>query len=189
MASPTQWTWVCASSGRQWRTGKPGVLQPMGLQRVGHNLVTEQLSEEPGRLDFLSVEYPGVWKTKIPRALCKNLDGTLLTLLFHCFLSRRSVEWVYWKGLRNSFDTERKIFQRCLEAESPFLCSFSHQTVCILPANLCSHSCLHKCSYSGCSLLTSLPCWPVLGSSEKLASMCSLGRWPWALQTKRLWGL
>ena len=24
------------------RTGKPGVLQSMGLQRVGHNLVTEQ---------------------------------------------------------------------------------------------------------------------------------------------------
>ena len=33
MASPTQWTW--ASSGRWWRTGKPGVLQYMGLQRVG----------------------------------------------------------------------------------------------------------------------------------------------------------
>ena len=25
-----------------WRTGKPGVLQSMGLQRVGHNLATEQ---------------------------------------------------------------------------------------------------------------------------------------------------
>ena len=34
MASPTQWTWVSASSGRWWRTGKPGVLQSMGLQRV-----------------------------------------------------------------------------------------------------------------------------------------------------------
>ena len=30
MASPTQWTWVWASSGRQWRTGKPGVLPFMG---------------------------------------------------------------------------------------------------------------------------------------------------------------
>ena len=30
MASPTQWTWVWASSGRWWRTGKPGVLQSMG---------------------------------------------------------------------------------------------------------------------------------------------------------------
>ena len=41
MASPTQWTWVWASSGRWWRTGKPGVLQSIGLQRVRHNLVTE----------------------------------------------------------------------------------------------------------------------------------------------------
>ena len=30
MASPTQWTWVWASSRRWWRTGKPGVLQSMG---------------------------------------------------------------------------------------------------------------------------------------------------------------
>ena len=32
MALLTQWTWVCASSGRWWRTGKPGVLLSMGLQ-------------------------------------------------------------------------------------------------------------------------------------------------------------
>ena len=35
-------TWVWAISGRRWRTGKPGVLQSMGLQGVGHNLATEQ---------------------------------------------------------------------------------------------------------------------------------------------------
>ena len=32
MASLTQWTWVWVNSGRQWRTGKPGVLQFIGLQ-------------------------------------------------------------------------------------------------------------------------------------------------------------
>ena len=41
MASPTQWTWTWANSGRWWWTGKPGVLQSMGLQRVGGYLVTE----------------------------------------------------------------------------------------------------------------------------------------------------
>ena len=41
MASPTWWTWVCVSSGSWWWTGKPGVLQSMGLQRVGHDWVTE----------------------------------------------------------------------------------------------------------------------------------------------------
>ena len=40
--SPTQWTWVWASSGRWWRTGKPGVLQSIESQRVGHNWATEQ---------------------------------------------------------------------------------------------------------------------------------------------------
>ena len=30
------------SSGGWWRTGKPGMLQPMGSQRVRHNWVTEQ---------------------------------------------------------------------------------------------------------------------------------------------------
>ena len=40
-ASLTQRTWVWANSGRQWRTGKPGVLQSMGSQRVGHNWATQ----------------------------------------------------------------------------------------------------------------------------------------------------
>ena len=41
MASLTRWTWVWASSG-SWRwTGKPGMLQSMGSQRVGHDWATE----------------------------------------------------------------------------------------------------------------------------------------------------
>ena len=39
MASQTQWTWVWASSGSWWWTGKPGMLQSMGSQRVRHNWV------------------------------------------------------------------------------------------------------------------------------------------------------
>ena len=41
MASLTQWTWVRASSRSWWWTGKPGVWQSMGSQRVGHNWVTK----------------------------------------------------------------------------------------------------------------------------------------------------
>ena len=41
MASLTQWTWVWASSGSWWWTGRPGVLQSLGLQRVGHDSDTE----------------------------------------------------------------------------------------------------------------------------------------------------
>ena len=42
MASPTQWTWVWASPRRWWRTGKPGVLQSTGSQRIRHDWATEQ---------------------------------------------------------------------------------------------------------------------------------------------------
>ena len=45
MASPTQWTWVWETSGSWWGTGKPGVLQSMGSQRVRHNWVTELIDE------------------------------------------------------------------------------------------------------------------------------------------------
>ena len=39
VASPTWWTWA---SSRSWGwTGKPGMLQSMGLQRVGYDWVTE----------------------------------------------------------------------------------------------------------------------------------------------------
>ena len=41
MASLTWWTWVSVNSGSWWWTGRPGMLQFMRLQRVGHNWATE----------------------------------------------------------------------------------------------------------------------------------------------------
>ena len=41
MTSLTWWTWVWVNSGGWWWTGRPGVLQFMGLQRVGHDWATE----------------------------------------------------------------------------------------------------------------------------------------------------
>ena len=41
MASPTQWTWVWVNSWSWWWTGRPGILQSMGSQRVEHNWVAE----------------------------------------------------------------------------------------------------------------------------------------------------
>ena len=37
MASLTQWTWVWVNPGSWWWTGRPGVLQSMGLPRVRHD--------------------------------------------------------------------------------------------------------------------------------------------------------
>ena len=41
MASPTWWTWVWVGSGSWWWTGKFGVLQSLGSQRVRHDWATE----------------------------------------------------------------------------------------------------------------------------------------------------
>ena len=41
LVSPAAWTWVWVSSGSWWWTGRPGMLQSMRLQRVGHDWATE----------------------------------------------------------------------------------------------------------------------------------------------------
>ena len=48
ITSLTQRTWVWASSKRMWRTGKPGVLQSLGSQRIGHDRATERQFSLPG---------------------------------------------------------------------------------------------------------------------------------------------
>ena len=64
MASLTRWTWLWVSSGHWWWTGKPGVLQFFGLQRVKHD-----------------------WATKVNltviHATCKNHFVPLLRYLFY----------------------------------------------------------------------------------------------------------
>ena len=42
MASLIQWKRTWANSGRWWGTGKPGMLQYMGIEWVRHDLATEQ---------------------------------------------------------------------------------------------------------------------------------------------------
>ena len=41
-----QWRWTCSNSGRWWGTGRPGMMQYMGLQRVGPNWATEQQQQK-----------------------------------------------------------------------------------------------------------------------------------------------
>ena len=62
MASLSQWTWVWAGSRSWWWTGKPGVLQFMGLQRVGHDWATELNWQK--QLKFIS-HSSGGWKSVI----------------------------------------------------------------------------------------------------------------------------
>ena len=84
MTSPTWWTWVWVSSGIWWWTGKPGVLQSMGSQRVGHDWATE-LSFNT-RLTFNNL--PGAVKTSdsrsttVPLHLLTFLEQIGLSILF-----------------------------------------------------------------------------------------------------------
>ena len=57
IASPTQWTWVLASSVSLWWTGKPGMLQSMGSQRVGHDSATE--------LNWRQVTFESIERTEL----------------------------------------------------------------------------------------------------------------------------
>ena len=41
MESPTRCTWVWVDSGSWWCTGRPGMLQFIGSQRIGHDWATE----------------------------------------------------------------------------------------------------------------------------------------------------
>ena len=80
MASLTQWTWVCASSGRWWRTGKPRILQSMGSQRFRHDWATEQLVG------------PGINPLQIPRDYCSVLDTFNIQAKVTNFISENKSE-------------------------------------------------------------------------------------------------
>ena len=63
-ASPTRWTWVWASSGRQWKTEEFRMLRSTGLLRVWHDLVTEQqqqLGKGGGRRKSLDFSESASW--------------------------------------------------------------------------------------------------------------------------------
>ena len=59
MASPIRWTWVWVSSGSWWWIGKTGVLQSMGLQRVGHDWATELNWTEHLHICVFSCQFDG----------------------------------------------------------------------------------------------------------------------------------
>ena len=61
MASPTRWTWVWASSGSWWWTGRPGMLQSMGSQRVRHDWATELNWTEDPKLSRSGYSW-GTWR-------------------------------------------------------------------------------------------------------------------------------
>ena len=65
MASPTQWAWIWASFGSWWWTGKPGMLQSMGLQSWTRlrNWIGLNIPASPKWSDYLT------WPRRLPQDL------------------------------------------------------------------------------------------------------------------------
>ena len=62
MASLTRWTCVWVNFGSWWRTGRPGMLRFMGLQRVGHDSDwTELCNREKKKEQSLNLRQEQSW--------------------------------------------------------------------------------------------------------------------------------
>ena len=73
MASPTRWAWVWVNYGSLWWTGRPGVLQSIVSQRVGHAWVTELMLIPKLDKDSKIINDQYFWWTqrKIPQDISK----------------------------------------------------------------------------------------------------------------------
>ena len=89
MASLTQWTWVWVNSGSWWWTGRPGVLQFMGFQRVRHSWATElnwtelktlchnltaSQARDPNQCPLSQWCHPTISSSVVPFSSCLNLS-------------------------------------------------------------------------------------------------------------------
>ena len=116
VASSTQWIWVWGNSRRWWRTGKPGMLQSMGSQRLRHDWATKQeqsLIPLP-KLSKDAVSFLSPWGLLLwckPSSLGHRMEKKKSPVLhFHCLKEvhyRLSVQpwlgpsWSYMRKLWN----------------------------------------------------------------------------------------
>ena len=85
MASWTLWTWVWVNSGSWWWTGRPGILQLMGLDTTEQLNWTEELPRHLWILDLhLMLKFHGTWM------YLDSLIHWLLTEHLLCYLGLSS---------------------------------------------------------------------------------------------------
>ena len=84
-----KWTRVWASSGSWWQTWKPGMLQSMGSQRLGHDGATE--------LNYVNLNTHMKVKVLVTQScltLCDLMDCSPPGSSVHGILQARILEWV-----------------------------------------------------------------------------------------------
>ena len=92
MASLTRWTWVSVISGSWWWTGRPGVLQSMGSQRVRHDWLTDLIWSDL-KVSFFHL----LWKESLNKeeSLCCNAMSPV-----SCCWNENQYAWIlYWFSL------------------------------------------------------------------------------------------
>ena len=123
MASPIPWTWVWVNSGSWWWTGRPGVLQSMGSQRVKHGLASEQFLPRPALTDVSCLDKARIWDrstfinshasvAKLYLWELKELDESNISLMLHKVTS----------------DPLSSLFCKCIFFSLNIITDFPHQS-------------------------------------------------------------
>ena len=105
MASATPWTWVWVNSESWWWTGRHGVLQSMGSQRVRHYWATEQ-QQWKAKLIFIrgcaSPRFNGVTETEQRHfleqncLLCRDWRRAFWLTMRYTSLKMEMASWGSW---------------------------------------------------------------------------------------------
>ena len=118
MALTTQWTWVWINSGSWWWTGRSGVLQFMGSQRVGHDWATELTDTRINLIWKFKQEWGWslcmIWKGPqdllLTKRNCGEGNGTTPVLLPGKSGGRRSLQSMGSRRVRDDWATSLSLF-------------------------------------------------------------------------------
>ena len=102
MASPTQWTWVWVNSRSWWWTGRPGVLQFMGSQRVEHDWATglnwTELKEPLPQNQWKGFIYlTSIYCMLILSSLVLLIHQLFIWFTLRCAPKRFALDWSMWQ--------------------------------------------------------------------------------------------
>ena len=154
MASLTWWAWVWASSGSWWWIEKPDVLQPMGLQRVRHDWLTEMNWIAKGKDSEKESVYLSlyiVWCVCVcvcararahARLVCLTLQPHRL-VAYQALLSVEFFRQEYWSGF--PFPSPEDFPDPGIESGSPVLQADSLPTELLGKPYICIYIYIYMC--------------------------------------------